>query len=60
MLPFFSRLPGLFGVAVAALLITYALLIVVLAMTAVYSSLPSRRRAAAEMVRVLWLRRRGE
>ncbi|MFD4977625.1 hypothetical protein [Streptomyces sp. NPDC058424] len=55
-LPFLSRVPFL-GWAVLAAAGVYLVLIVVLSVTAVYSAKPARRRAAADMVRVLWFTR---
>ncbi|MFD4862707.1 hypothetical protein [Streptomyces atratus] len=58
-LPFFSRVP-LLAWALLAVVGFYLVLIVVLSVTAVYSAKPARRRAAADMVRVLWITRSKE
>ncbi|MBW1603594.1 hypothetical protein JJV70_16075 [Streptomyces sp. JJ66] len=59
-LPFFAEVPALVWMLLAAL-VTYLLFIGVFAVTAVYSAKPARRRAAVEMVRVLWIgHRRNE
>lgn len=55
-LPFLSRVPLLVW-ALLAVAGCFLLLIVVLSFTAVYSAKPARRRAAQDMVRVLWSRR---
>lgn len=60
LLPFLSHTPGLLCSSVAVALCVYMVLITVLSLTAAYSSKSARRKAAADMVRVLWLRRRGE
>ncbi|MCF3132425.1 hypothetical protein [Streptomyces olivochromogenes] len=52
-LPFLSRIPFLVW-AVLAVAGVYLVLIAVLSVTAVYSAKPARRRAAADMVRILW------
>lgn len=58
-LPFLSRVPPL-AWAFLAVQGSYLLLIVVLSVTAVYSAKTARRRAAADMVRVLWITRNKE
>ncbi|MGV9568710.1 hypothetical protein ACWDRX_03410 [Streptomyces nigra] len=55
-LPLLSRVP-LLAWALLAVAGFYLVLIVLLSVTAVYSSKPARRRAAADMVRVLWISR---
>jgi hypothetical protein len=55
-LPFLSRVP-LLAWALLAVVGFYLVLIVVLSVTAVYSAKPARRRAAADMVRILWITR---
>lgn len=51
--PFLARVPLLVW-ALLAVVALYLVLIVLLSLTAVYARKPVRRRAAAEMVRVLW------
>jgi hypothetical protein len=58
-LPYLSRVP-LLAWALLAVIGVYLALIVVLTVTAVYSAKPARRRAAADMVRVLWFTRDKE
>ncbi|WP_328484849.1 hypothetical protein OHS71_41215 (plasmid) [Streptomyces sp. NBC_00377] len=58
-LPFLSRVPLLVW-AFVAVTGFYLLLIVVLSFTAVYSAKPARRRAALNVVRVLWITRNEE
>lgn len=53
LLPFLARVPLLVW-ALLAVASLYLSLIVLLSLTAVYGNTPARRRAAAEMVRVLW------
>ncbi|MFI8242626.1 hypothetical protein ACIF83_36190 [Streptomyces sp. NPDC085866] len=52
-LPFLARVPLLVW-ALLAVALLYLLLIVLLSLTAVYAKKPARRRAATEMVRILW------
>ncbi|MFJ2566523.1 hypothetical protein ACIO02_26930 [Streptomyces sp. NPDC087568] len=53
LLPFLTRVPMLVW-ALLAVVLFYLLLIVLLSLTAVYAKKPTRRRAATEMVRILW------
>ncbi|MFC8835950.1 hypothetical protein ACFT8V_22575 [Streptomyces griseoincarnatus] len=53
-LPFIARVPLLVW-ALLAVLLLYLLLIILLSLTAVYAKKPARRRAAADMVRTLWI-----
>ncbi|MGW2768981.1 hypothetical protein [Streptomyces sp. NPDC001275] len=53
LLPFLARVPLLVWVLLTVALL-YLLLIVLLSLTAVYAKMPARRRAATEMVRILW------
>ncbi|MGW1765036.1 hypothetical protein ACWCQL_13295 [Streptomyces sp. NPDC002073] len=53
LLPFLARVPMLVW-ALLSVVSLYLLLIVLLSLTAVYGKKPARRRAAAEMVRILW------
>jgi hypothetical protein len=53
LLPFLARVPLLLW-ALLAVALLYLLLIVLLSLTAVYGKKPARRRAAADMVRILW------
>ncbi|MEU6688113.1 hypothetical protein [Streptomyces sp. NPDC046832] len=53
LLPFLARVPLLVW-ALLAVLLLYLLLIVLLSLTAVYGKKPARRRAAADMARILW------
>ncbi|GAA1248916.1 MULTISPECIES: hypothetical protein [Streptomyces] len=53
LLPFLARLPLLVW-ALLAVTLLYLLLIVLLSLTAVYAKELARRRAATEMVRILW------
>jgi hypothetical protein len=52
-LPFLARVPLLVW-ALLAVALLYLLLIILLSLTAVYAKKPTRRRAAADMVRTLW------
>jgi hypothetical protein len=56
LLPFLARVP-LLAWALFAVVLLYLLVIVVLALTAVYAKKPAQRRAAADMVRTLWFTR---
>ncbi|MFC8350976.1 hypothetical protein [Streptomyces sp. NPDC057280] len=58
-LPFLSRVPLLIW-ALLAVVVLYLVLIVILSFTAVYSAKLSRRRAARDMVRILWITRSKE
>ncbi|WP_186780356.1 hypothetical protein [Streptomyces salinarius] len=58
-LPLLARVPLLVW-AVLAVVSLYLLLIVFLSLTAVYGRRPARRRAAAEMARVLWFTASGD
>ncbi|MFD3553549.1 hypothetical protein ACFWWA_15760 [Streptomyces goshikiensis] len=53
LLPFLARVPLLVW-ALLAIALLYLLLIVLLSLTAVYGKKPARRRAATDMVRILW------
>jgi hypothetical protein len=53
LLSFLARVPLLIW-ALLAVALLYLLLIVLLSLTAVYGKKPARRRAAADMVRILW------
>lgn len=53
LLPFLARVPLLVW-ALLAVVLLYLLLIVLLSLTAVYGKKPARRRAAADMVQILW------
>ncbi|RPK82120.1 hypothetical protein EES46_27695 [Streptomyces sp. ADI98-10] len=53
LLPLLTRVPLLVW-AFLSVVSLYLLLIVLLSLTAVYGQKPTRRRAAADMVRVLW------
>jgi hypothetical protein len=55
-LPFIVRVPLLVW-ALLAVALLYLLLIILLSLTAVYAQKPTRRRAAADMVRTLWFSR---
>ncbi|WP_127354181.1 hypothetical protein [Actinacidiphila soli] len=55
--PLLARVPLL---ALLVVVSVYLLLIGVFAVTAVYSGKPARRRAAADMVRALWIAGRRE
>lgn len=57
MLPLPSALTGLTGSALAAIAIGYLGLITVVALAAVFSTKPARRRAAYEVLLLLLLRR---
>lgn len=60
LLPFLARVPLLVW-ALLAVGLLYLLLIILLSLTAVYGRKPTRRRAAADMVRTLWFTsNRGE
>ncbi|MER7885978.1 hypothetical protein ABTY35_24540 [Streptomyces fimicarius] len=52
-LPFLARIPLLVW-ALLAIALLYLLLIALLSLTAVYGKKLARRRAAADMVRILW------
>ncbi|MFF3790863.1 hypothetical protein ACFYXW_12435 [Streptomyces sp. NPDC001981] len=56
LLPLLARVP-LLAWALLAVVSLYLLLIVLLSLTAVFGRKPARRRAAADMVRVLWFTR---
>ncbi|WP_405763858.1 hypothetical protein OG539_43420 [Actinacidiphila glaucinigra] len=57
--PLLVRVPLLLW-ALLVVVTAYLLLIAVFAVTAVYSVKPARRRAAADMVRALWIAGRSK
>ncbi|MEU9272317.1 hypothetical protein AB0E04_44000 [Streptomyces sp. NPDC048251] len=55
-LPFFARVPLLLWVLLVVVLV-YLMLIILLVFITLFSRKPTRRRAARDLVRVLWFTR---
>ena len=53
----FEMAQGPWALLLAVAGVVYLTLVVILALTAVFSSEPSRRKAAIDVLRVLWIRR---